>query len=112
MGNDLTTMKTLKHIYASAYAATIAILSVTTMTIVADLHIPFKNWLAHFTGHHWVTKSWASIIIFALFFGVFTFLSGTVDERRTRRALTTTLTMTVIGTVAILGFYFYEFFSH
>ncbi|OGF67194.1 hypothetical protein A3H04_02575 [Candidatus Giovannonibacteria bacterium RIFCSPLOWO2_12_FULL_43_11c] len=103
-------MEKLKSIYASAYSATLTIASVVALTIGAELSAPFKNWLAGFTGHHWVTKSWISIIIFVLFFFVFRIAGKSVNELRTKRALLVLQTISILGFIAILGFYIYETF--
>lgn len=105
-------MDKLKSIYASAYAATLTIVAVVVMTIGAEFSVPFKDWLAGFTGHHWVTKSWLSIIVFVLVFSVWRFILKSVNEVQTKKALTTLQLVAILGYLAILGFYMYEFFSH
>lgn len=104
-------MDKLKSIYASAYSATITILVVVGLTMAADLYIPFKTWLAGFTGHHWVTKSWISVIVFVLFFIIFRLVKRSVNEIETRKALVLLQTISVLGFLAILGFYVYEFLA-
>ena len=105
-------MDKLKSIYASAYSAALTIITVVAITIGAELSVPFKNWLAGFTGHHWVTKSWISLLVFILFFGIFKFRKTSADESRTKRALLALQVFAVLGFIAILGFYIYEFLAH
>ena len=105
-------MEKLKSIYASAYSTVITIAVVVAVTIGAELSAAFKSWLAGFTGHHWVTKSLLSIIVFAAFYFVF-YLSTSQDDRlvkRARRALILLQISIIVGFVAILGFYIYHFF--
>ncbi len=102
-------MNKLTSIFASAYSATITIIVVTLLTIGAELAPKFKTWLADFTGHHWVTKSWASLIVFILFFLVFR-LAKNVTPEQTKKALWTLEIAIILGSLAILGFYMYEFF--
>ncbi len=104
-------MDKLKPVWASAYSAVITIIVVVVMTIGAELSMPFKNWLTGFSGHHWVTKSWISILVFVLFFCVFRFTGKSVDESQTRKALVALQVVAVFGFLAILGFYVYEFFG-
>ena len=104
-------MEKLKSIYASAYASVVTIAAVVAMTISAELSAGFKEWLAGLTGHHWTTKSWASIIVFVLFFAVFRLTRKFVNERQTSRALSVLQVSVVLGFLAILGFYSYEFFA-
>lgn len=104
-------MNKLRSIYASAYSAAITIATVTAITIGAELSVPFKNWLAAFTGHHWITKSWISVLVFALFFGIFRSAGKSANESRTRKALLVLEIFAVLGFLIILGFYVYEFFA-
>src|SRR3989344_3182743 len=102
-------MDKLKSIYASAYAACVSIIAVVAMTVGTEFSPAFKTWLAAFTGHHWESKSWASIIIFAIFFIIFRFTSHTVSPAQTKRALTTLEAFVVLGFVGLLAFFIYEF---
>ena len=104
-------MEKRKSIYAASYAAAVSITAVVAMTISAELSASFKEWLASFTGHHWITKSWASIIVFVLFLAVFRLTKKFVSERETARALFVLEVSAVLGFFAILGFYSYEFFA-
>ncbi|MDP2647850.1 MAG: hypothetical protein Q8P35_01220 [Candidatus Yanofskybacteria bacterium] len=102
-------MDKLKSICASAYSASLAIIMVVAMTIGAELSIPFKNWLTGFTGHHWVTKSWISLFVFVLCFCVLRVAQKSVNESQTSKALFALEAVTILGFLAILGFYAYEF---
>ena len=102
-------MDKLKSIYASAYSATITIIVVVGVTIGAELSASFKAWLTSFTGHHWITKSWISLIAFILFFVLFKISKKSVNEMQTKTALSILQIFIVLGFVVILGFYIYEF---
>ncbi|MFA5771102.1 MAG: hypothetical protein WC894_06465 [Patescibacteria group bacterium] len=102
-------MEKLKSIYASAYSSTITIIIIVGLTVSAELSASFKTWLTSFTGHHWVTKSWASIIAFVLFFILFRIIGNSVNETQTKKALNILQIFVILGFVAILGFYIYEF---
>ena len=103
-------MNKLKSIYASAYSASISIVVVVAMTIGAELSVPFKNWLAGFTGHHWITKSWISIIVFVISFCIFQFAGKMANEFQTKKALSILEYVSILGFLSILLFYIYEFF--
>jgi predicted Co/Zn/Cd cation transporter (cation efflux family) len=105
-------MNKLRSIYASAYSAAVTIATVTAMTIGAELSAPFKSWLTGFTGHHWVTKSWISVFVFILFFGIFRLAGKAANESQTKKALFVLETFAILGFLTILGFYAYEFLSH
>ncbi len=102
-------MNKLKSIYASAHSATVTILTVTVVTIYSELYTQFKNWLASFTGHHWVTKSYMSLIVFALFYILLFSVKQSVSSQDTRKALVIMQVVTILGFISILGFYVYEF---
>ncbi len=104
-------MDKLRSIYASAYSASITIFAVSVITIIGDLNAQFKNWLASFTGHHWVTKSWISVILFVLLFVVIRIAAKNPNEARTKTSIVTLEIVSVLGFVALLVFYFYEFFK-
>ena len=105
-------MEKLKSIYASAYSSTITIAIVLGLTLGAELSASFKVWLTGFTGHHWITKSWISIIVFILFFIIFKTIKKSTTETQTRTALNLLQISIILGFVTILGFYIYEFLIH
>ncbi|HEY4482738.1 MAG TPA: hypothetical protein VI953_01035 [Candidatus Paceibacterota bacterium] len=102
-------MDKLKAIYASAYAACVSIVVTIILTVVVEFSPTFKTWLASFTGHHWLSKSWASIIIFAIFFIIFRVTSRTITPAQTKRALTTLEAFVILGFIGLLAFFIYEF---
>ncbi|OGF74120.1 hypothetical protein A2W48_02190 [Candidatus Giovannonibacteria bacterium RIFCSPHIGHO2_12_44_12] len=102
-------MDKLKSIYASACSAIATIIAVVAMTIGAELSPEFKNTLAGFTGHHWVTKSWVTIILFVLLFYVFRLIGKSASDSQTKKALFALGVIAILGFLAILGFYTYEF---
>lgn len=105
-------MNKLKSIYVSAYSACASIIVVIIMTIGTELSVPFKAWLASFTGHHWVTKSWVSLIIFGLMFALISLTHKSVDQNQTKKSLAVLEASAVLGFIIILGFYVYEFWAH
>lgn len=105
-------MDKLKSIYASAYSATISIIVTVIVTIGMEFSYPPKAWLAGFTGHHWITKSWLAIIVFVLFFAIFWFAKKDVSAEQTERSISVLNLTAVFGFLAILLFFIYEFFAH
>lgn len=104
-------MDKLKSIYASAYSACITIVVVCALTISGDLNAAFKTWLASFTGHHWVTKSWVSMILFAVIFLVIRLIAKNPNEAQTKTSIVTLEIVSILGFVSLVVFYFYEFFK-
>ncbi len=104
-------MNRLKSIYASAYAAAVNAIVVVMVTVAAELSAPFKNWLTGFTGHHWVTKSWLTVLVFVLSFGAIFFLKKNVSAAQTKKSLLFLQGALGAAFLIILTFYFYEFFK-
>jgi hypothetical protein len=107
-------MDKLRSIYASAWSAAVTVVLVVALTIGAELSPAFKGWLAGFTGHHWVTKSWASILAFVLLFIIFRALGKSARDNiaRVKNALLALEVIVILGFLAILVFYIYEFLAH
>ncbi len=104
-------MKHLRAIYASAYAASLSILVTVVLTMATELSAGFKTWLASFTGHHWVSKSWASILVFVLFYIVFYSFKKDPASIKVARSLVVLEWALILGFVIILGFFGYEFWK-
>ena len=102
-------MKHLRSICASAYAATISIVVTVVLAMATDFSTKFKTWLTAFTGHHWVTKSWVSIIVFAIFFCIFYSFNKTPDQNQTHKSLSLLEFAVIAGFVILVGYYFYEY---
>lgn len=105
-------MNKLKAIYVSSYAAAVSIVVTVADTIGTEFSPAFKTWLANFTGHHWVTKSWVSVISFALVFAILHLIVKEVESVKAKKALLTLEVISVLGFVVILGFFLYEFSVH
>lgn len=93
--------------------AIVAMFFVVVATVVAELHKPFKNFLAQNLWHHWVGKGIIASVIFLIFGFVLYFCPRKSDETRTIKILWWVFAVTVVGFLAILGFYIYEgLFAH
>lgn len=102
-------MKIFKLIYSSAIAAITAIVAVTAATIASEMSHAFKNWLQSVTGHHWITKSWLSIIVFISGFLAVYFLAREPDDSRLRFALIALILSVWMGSAIIIGFFIWEY---
>lgn len=105
-------MEKLRLIYASAYSAAFTVGLMTAVTIAAELSPVFKNWLAQMTGHHWITKSYMSLAAFVVCVMLFFFIKKSASDYETQKALFVLQIFSILGFIAILGFYLYEFFAH
>ena len=44
----------------------LTIIFITALTIVAELHVPTKDWLQTTFTHHWIGKSILALVLFGL----------------------------------------------
>lgn len=105
-------MNKLRAIYSSACSAIISIVVTTAVTVGMEFSWPPKAWLASFTGHHWVTKSWLSLIVFVLFFLIFWGLGKNISQEKVKKALAALNIVAILGFLVILLFFIFEFFKH
>lgn len=97
----------MKNITSLNRATIVTIISIVILTILAELSKEFKDLLANMTGHHWITKSLLAIAIFFLVY----ILGKNSKEQDTQKMAIKTLTITILGGLAIFLFYVYEFFK-
>jgi uncharacterized membrane protein len=105
-----------KLITSFTVSAIVAIVFITFATIFGELYKPFKNYLADTFSHHWIGKSIIAIAIFyALgFLEYFKSKGDAVPAGRQEDVMIIALKIlfwiTVVGVLAISGFYLYEYF--
>lgn len=85
-----------------------AIVFITAITIAADLYSPLKDWLKENFSHHWIGKGILAIAAFLLA-GFLKFLFGkTTNEIKIAKNLAVLNWLSIIGSLAILGFFIFE----
>lgn len=94
-----------KLIYSSSLSAIITVVYVTVITIWSENSKPLKGWLADFSGHHWVSKSIFTLVIYIALLLIFYFTAKQVDSTKVRKYLNALTWTAIIGTGAILFFY-------
>ena len=104
-------MKKLKLVYSSILASVVSITFITVVTIWAEVSKPLKDWLQGITGHHWVTKSVFSLVVYLTATAVFYFLTKQVDGRKVHRLLIGLIFVTILGIIAIFAFYTLHYFK-
>src|SRR3989344_3235407 len=98
-------MKKFKLLYASAVAASLAILFATVLTITAEFLPTLKEWLKGISGHHWTTKSIFTMAVYAVALIACYFVPHTASLKRVRGAIIALCVITILGTLALLGFF-------
>ena len=94
-----------KLIYSSAIASSLAIVLITTITIVAELQIPLKDWLKSLSGHHWVSKGILSFLLYVVATFVIYTVTKNVDHKKVKAALWIAIIMTILGSLVLLIFF-------
>ncbi|MEK7151273.1 MAG: hypothetical protein AAB784_00970 [Patescibacteria group bacterium] len=99
-----------KNVFSSAISASLSIVLVTILTVWAELSPGFKNFLAGMTGHHWISKSLAVIIFFPI---ILLLIRGLVhrgvSDKQVSGSLWVLIFVTILGYVAVLGFFIWHF---
>ena len=98
----------MKNIRSLSISTGITIVSITILTILAEMSTTFKIFLSSVTGHHWVTKGIISLI---LFFGLYFLLVRTEDDLDIMKETIVITILTTIATLLIFGFYVWHFFA-
>jgi hypothetical protein len=98
----------MKNIKSMSIATSVTIIAVAVLTIWAELNHGFKDFLKSLTGHHWVTKSVFSIV---LFFGLYFLLQKTDEDLDVLKEVVVVIWVTAVASLAIFGFYLWHFFA-
>ena len=98
-------MNRLRLIYASSWAATLAVLFATVITIWGELNSPLKNWLKSVTGHHWTTKSWFTIGIYVVLLLLIYAFKHEPTDLQIRSGLKRLFVIAILGALALFLFF-------
>lgn len=97
------------QIQSAAISATITVVSIVIMTVVAELSPEFKDWLKGLFYHHWIGKGVISAVTYVVGYGILSKMSLRVTVESSVKWLSI---VSLIGTIAIYGFYLYETLAH
>ena|SRR3989338_1613847 len=104
-------MNKSKLIISSAYAALITILFIVIITVTSELVPALKDWLKNFSGHHWVSKSIFSVLLYLIMTAKLYLLArNNNNDYNIKRSLKLLLVFTVLGVIAITLFYIGHYF--
>jgi len=107
-------MKNIKQklIRPLALGVIAAVVFVAIATIVGELYAPLKNWLAETFSHHWIGKGVLSLAIFAGVSFLSLLILGEEDPNEESAVVWVLFWAMLVGTLAITGFYVYEWMIH
>jgi len=104
-------MTKLRLLYASSWSATIAVLFATIITILGELSQPFKDWLKSVTGHHWTTKSWFTVGVYAVFLLIIYALKREPSDTQIKSGLKRLIAVAIIGALALFIFFVWHYLA-
>ncbi|OGN27340.1 MAG: hypothetical protein A2941_01840 [Candidatus Yanofskybacteria bacterium RIFCSPLOWO2_01_FULL_49_17] len=99
----------LRIIYSSSVGATIAVIFIAVITIWAELSPALKAALKTLSGHHWLTKSIAIVIVYILVSFLVHLFVRDPSVVKVRRSLYMLISTTVLAGIAILGFFVWHY---
>lgn len=101
-------MNRLSLAISSAYASVITIVAMAAITIGAELSPSFKDMLKSWSGHHWRTKSYLTVMLFLAGTGIlYAFLKRRQSSPRV--AIISMILAAILGAIAVTGFYVIHF---
>ncbi|MEK9209252.1 MAG: hypothetical protein AAB926_00280 [Patescibacteria group bacterium] len=102
--------KKLKIIDSVGFGAVAAVIFVVFATIVAELFSSFKDFLKEFSGHHWTSKGIFAFLVFLAVSFLAYFCQKKTNLDKTAKILFTLGYVSVLGSLAIFGFYLWHYF--
>ncbi|MBI2063265.1 MAG: hypothetical protein HYT61_03475 [Candidatus Yanofskybacteria bacterium] len=102
-------MNKVKLTYSSSIAAALSIVVITAVTIWGELSPSFKTWLAGFTGHHWLTKSALSLIVYFGGLAIFYLLPKGANPNTIRGGLIFLIITALAGFSVVFLFFIWHY---
>lgn len=104
--------KKLRAVNAFIAGAIVVAVFVGGITIAGELYAPLKNLLKEAHDHHWVGKGIWSAIVFAAVSILYYIASKETNTDSTIRLMKMLSWMVILVTMALFGFFMYEFIIH
>jgi hypothetical protein len=90
---------------ALALAAAITVLFNTGLAWFKDAYAPLNTFMAHLTGHHWITHGLADVLLFVVL-GLIFANSGTADKIEAGKLTLTLIISVVVAGLGLAGWFF------
>jgi hypothetical protein len=104
-------MNKSKLIVSSACAAMVTIVFISIIVIWAEFSAPFKDWLKNLSGHHWVSKSIFSILLYLTATGLLYALPYKYSNDKIGKIISFLLVSTALGIAVIFLFFTGHYFK-
>lgn len=96
---------------ASIIAAKISIIYMVVITITAELSPALKTSLKNITGHHWITKSLSSLILYLLLLFLIYSLAKTPSDDKLNKYIMRLFWTSILGTIVLILFFAWHYLS-
>lgn len=98
-------------LFSSIIGALLALIFVVAITIASELLPDVKTWLKNLSGHHWISKSILSMVIYAGGFLLVLPFQKNISPAGLKQVLVLLILATVLGSIALLGFYTWHYIA-
>ena len=95
--------------FSSSIAAILSIIIIMVVTIWGEFSPVFKNFLKSFTGHHWLTKSALSLVVYFGGLAVFYLIPKNIGSNTLRRALIFLILTALAGSLSVFLFFVWHY---
>ncbi len=97
-------------ISAAAWSASITMIIMVAVIVLAEYVTSFKSFLASLTGHHWVTKSVLEVILFVVLFLVLGMVMKK-DKKEPMKGIVPTIIVGIASIIVLVGFFIFHFMA-
>ncbi|MBI2426289.1 MAG: hypothetical protein HYV34_00410 [Candidatus Kerfeldbacteria bacterium] len=97
-----------RWIIGALQAATVAVVLVAVLTVLAELVPALKDWLKATFSHHWIGKGVLALVAFVLVFLIASALAKNVSTQKLARWMNVLSITTVVTSLVIIGFFIVE----
>ena len=97
-------------ISAAAWSASITMITMVAVILMAEYVASFNTFLASLTGHHWVTKSVLDVVLFVVLFLVLGMVMKK-DKKEPMKGIMATVVVGVISIAVLAGFFILHYVS-
>ena len=104
-------LDSIQSTYAAVWAGIVSVWMTVILTVVSELSVSFKQWLAGLTGHHWVSKSWLVLLMFVVVWRVSMRFSAKPSGKQLARMVDWLSVSLILGGGVIIGFYMLHYWG-
>lgn len=97
-----------KVLSAATAGATVTIVFLTLITVMADLQPALKDSLKSAFTHHWIGKGILAVVVFFIVWLTMLAQKRQPDDQRLSAGLMTLTWTAIVGTVILFSFFIYE----